>query len=286
MNFCGKSCAPAGPMAKAAFPQRPWRTFAPSFYRFCSMRSAVNIPAPHRATCFIQKPAVSYQNHDPGGAGKAGNGVIPMPGPPAPGHSNSLLYGGLQLGRCAPLQWGDISLESGTIRIHKTMLRIQDLTPDARRKTKVLIDCPPKQSSNRVIPMPSFLMAFLKPHRMAKDVYLLTGKRAYMEPRICLEKYKRLLIRAGLDSFTFHTPCVTPLPPAAWKTALMSALSEILGHANVNTTLQRYPAVHHLKAGADESSGKYFHSGSKLWSDGSASSQSKNFRTSFYIVLL
>ncbi len=40
---------------------------------------------------------------------------------------------------------------------------------------------------------------------MAKDVYLLTGKRAYMEPRICLEKYKRLLIRAGLDSFTFHT---------------------------------------------------------------------------------
>ncbi len=50
---------------------------------------------------------------------------------------------------------GDISLESGTIRIHKTMLRIQDLTPDARRKTKVLIDCPKTESSNRVIPMPS-----------------------------------------------------------------------------------------------------------------------------------
>ena len=115
------------------------------------------------------------------------------------------LYGGLRIGEVCALQWGDISLESGTIRIHKTMLRIQDLTPDARRKTKVLIDCPKTESSNRVIPMPSFLMAFLKPHRMAKDVYLLTGKRAYMEPRICLEKYKRLLIRAGLDSFTFHT---------------------------------------------------------------------------------
>ena len=115
------------------------------------------------------------------------------------------LYGGLRIGEVCALQWGDISLESGTIRIHKTMLRIQDLTPDARRKTKVLIDCPKTESSNRVIPMPSFLMAFLKQHRMAKDVYLLTGKRAYMEPRICLEKYKRLLIRAGLDSFTFHT---------------------------------------------------------------------------------
>ena len=61
---------------------------------------------------------------------------------------------------CA-LQWGDISLESGTIRIHKTMLRILDLTPDARRKTKVLIDCPKTESSNRVIPMPSFLMALV-----------------------------------------------------------------------------------------------------------------------------
>lgn len=54
-EFLLEKRAPAGPMAKAAFPQRPWRTFAPSFYRFCFMHSAVNIPAPHRATCFIQK---------------------------------------------------------------------------------------------------------------------------------------------------------------------------------------------------------------------------------------
>ena len=89
--------------------------------------------------------------------------------------------------------------------------------------------------------MPSFLMAFLKPHRMAKDVYLLTGKRAYMEPGICLEKYKRLLIRAGLDSFTFPHPASHLCHPAAWKNGFdAKSLSEILGHANVNTTLQRY----------------------------------------------
>ena len=150
------------------------------------------------------------------------------------------LYGGLRIGEVCALQWGDISLESGTIRIHKTMLRIQELTPDARRKTKVLIDCPKTESSNRVIPMPSFLMAFLKQHRMAKDVYLLTGKRAYMEPRICLEKYKRLLIRAGLDSFTFHTLRHTFATRCVENGFDAKSLSEILGHANVNTTLQRY----------------------------------------------
>ena len=189
------------------------------------------------------------------------------------------LYGGLRIGEVCALQWGDISLESGTIRIHKTMLRIQDLTPDARRKTKVLIDCPKTESSNRVIPMPSFLMAFLKQHRMAKDVYLLTGKRAYMEPRICLEKYKRLLIRAGLDSFTFHTLRHTFATRCVENGFDAKSLSEILGQYHFAAVCA---PVHHLKAGADESSGKYFHSGSKLWSDGSASSLKAGIsRTSF-----
>ena len=49
-----------------------------------------------------KKPAVSYQNHDPGGAGKAGNGVIPMPGPPAPGHSNSPVRGTTNWGGVRP----------------------------------------------------------------------------------------------------------------------------------------------------------------------------------------
>ncbi len=105
---------------------------------------------------------------------------------------------------CA-LQWGDISFVSGTIRIHKTILLIQDLAPEAQQKTKILIDCPKTESSNRVIPMPTFLLTFLEPHRRAEDIYLLTGTRAYLEPRICLDKYKRILTQAGLDSFTVHT---------------------------------------------------------------------------------
>ena len=88
--------------------------------------------------------------------------------------------------------------------------------------------------------MPSFLMAFLKPHRMAKDVYLLTGKRAYMEPRICLEKYKRLLIRAGLDSFTFHTLRHTFATRCIEVGFEVKSLSEILGHSSVKVTLDRY----------------------------------------------
>lgn len=161
---------------------------------------------------------------------------------PSPLHLGILtaLYGGLRIGEVCALQWGDISFESGTIHIHKTMLRIQDLTPDAKRKTKILIDCPKTESSNRIIPMPSFLMAFLMQHRMAKDMYLLTGKRAYMEPRICLEKYKRLLARAGLEPFTFHTLRHTFATRCVENGFDAKSLSEILGHANVNTTLQRY----------------------------------------------
>ena len=161
---------------------------------------------------------------------------------PAPLHLGILtaLYGGLRIGEVCALQWGDISFVSGTIRIHKTILRIQDLAPEAQQKTKILIDCPKTESSNRVIPMPTFLLTFLEPHRRAEDIYLLTGTRAYLEPRICLDKYKRILTQAGLDSFTFHTLRHTFATRCIENGFDPKSLSEILGHANVNTTLQRY----------------------------------------------
>lgn len=220
MDSCGKSCAPAGAVAKGGLSPKTVADIRSVLLQILLYAQRRQYPCAAQSHMFYPKnrqSATRIMTREE--QAKLETVLFQCPDPLHLGILTAL-YGGLRIGEVCALQWGDISLESGTIRIHKTMLRIQDLTPDARRKTKVLIDCPKTESSNRVIPMPSFLMAFLKPHRMAKDVYLLTGKRAYMEPRICLEKYKRLLIRAGLDSFTFHT-LRTPLPPAAWKTALM-----------------------------------------------------------------
>lgn len=150
------------------------------------------------------------------------------------------LYGGLRIGEVCALQWGDFQFESGTVQVSRTMLRVRDLAPDAPKKTKILIDRPKTESSIRIIPMPSFIIALFKEYQMAQDAYVLTGTQAYLEPRICLDQYKKVLKEAGLRPCTFHALRHTFATRCVESGFDPKSLSEILGHANVSTTLQRY----------------------------------------------
>lgn len=150
------------------------------------------------------------------------------------------LYGGLRVGELCALQWGDIQLENGIVRVSKTMMRIPDLDSDGARKTKILIDCPKTESSNRIIPLPAFLITFLSEYRKEGDAYILTGTSSWMEPRLCQRRYKKVLERAKLPCFTFHTLRHTFATRCVEMGFDTKSLSEILGHANVSTTLQRY----------------------------------------------
>ena len=150
------------------------------------------------------------------------------------------LYGGLRIGELCALQWKDIHFESGIIQISKTILRIQKEDRNDKKRTQVLIGRPKTDSSKRLIPMPAFILEFLGNFRQGSEIYLITGTKFYMEPRICLEKYKKILKKAGLDSYTFHTLRHTFATRCVEKGFDPKSLSEILGHANVNTTLQNY----------------------------------------------
>lgn len=150
------------------------------------------------------------------------------------------LYGGLRIGEVCALCWGDFQFENGTLQVNKTMLRIQNLNTNEPQKTKILIDCPKTMNSCRLIPLPSFILDFLARHKCDNSAYILTGNITYMEPRVCLSKYKQILKQAGLKSFTFHTLRHTFATRCVEMGFDTKSLSEILGHANVNTTLQRY----------------------------------------------
>ncbi len=150
------------------------------------------------------------------------------------------LYGGLRIGEVCALKWQDISFDTGTVCVAKTMLRIRDMSPGCRAKTRILIDRPKTESSCRTVPLPSFLLSFLHRHRQQADRYLLTGTASYLEPRVCLEKYKQVLTAAGVEPVTFHTLRHTFATRCVESGFDAKSLSEILGHANVSTTLQRY----------------------------------------------
>lgn len=150
------------------------------------------------------------------------------------------LYGGLRIGELCALQWADILYENGTIRVNKTMLRIQNTGNESEKKTRILIHSPKTESSDRFVPLPSFILNFIEKYRRGSGDFLLTGSKCYMEPRMCLWKYKQILEKAGIRSFTFHALRHTFATRCVENGFDPKSLSEILGHANVNTTLINY----------------------------------------------
>lgn len=150
------------------------------------------------------------------------------------------LYGGFRIGEICALQWGDIHFESGVVQIHKTIIRIQNTGHPGGKKTRILISRPKTESSRRMVPLPTFLLDLLKSVCEKPEIYLITGTKAFMEPRMYLEKYKQILKQAGLDSFSFHTLRHTFATRCVESGFDIKSLSEILGHASVSTTLQNY----------------------------------------------
>lgn len=150
------------------------------------------------------------------------------------------LYGGMRIGEICALQWGDIDFSNGTVNISKTLIRIRNMAANPENKTKVIIDRPKTINSIRVVPLPSFVLNHIKKYRRNCEAYLLTGTSAFMEPRICLSNYKKVLRQAGLPDHTFHVLRHTFATRCVENDFDIKSLSEILGHANVSTTLQRY----------------------------------------------
>lgn len=151
------------------------------------------------------------------------------------------LYTGLRLGEVCALRWEDISFENATLRVQRTLTRIQSVSSKADApKTRLVMGEPKTEKSNRIIPLPAFLARFLLPLRGEDGQYLLTGSAQSMEPRSYYEKYRRVLKACGLEGFTYHALRHTFATRCVENDFDLKSLSEILGHSHVSTTLQRY----------------------------------------------
>lgn len=150
------------------------------------------------------------------------------------------LYAGLRIGEVCALQWKDLNFEEGTVSINKTLLRIPNTDPNYSAKTKVIIERPKTESSNRIIPLPEFLLSYFQHEQMDGDIYFLSGKANYIEPRVCLSNYKRVLKKAEVAEHNFHALRHTFATQCVEKSFDIKSLSEIMGHSNISVTMQRY----------------------------------------------
>ena len=155
---------------------------------------------------------------------------------------------GLRLGEICALRKENILYKEEILQVRTTMQRIQDYETDENdktkkiRKTKIIITSPKSSCSVRDIPIPSFMLERLGRLKYRKDnVFVLTGlDNDFIEPRTLENIFKRYLTECNLDTTNFHTLRHTFATRCIEKGFDVKTLSEILGHANVNITLNRY----------------------------------------------
>ena len=150
------------------------------------------------------------------------------------------LFMGLRLGEACALTWNDIDFETETLRVSRTLQRVKDINGGNSAKTKVVIDTPKSEKSIRDIPVPEFLLPLLNQFKGDKDCYVSTNTVDYAEPRLLQKKYKTLLKKAGVNYRKYHATRHTFATDAYNNGMGIKSLSEILGHADIETTLRLY----------------------------------------------
>lgn len=150
------------------------------------------------------------------------------------------LFTGLRIGEVCALRWEDISMSEHTLHVHQTMQRVQcaDLSG---QKTKIVITTPKSSCSIRTIPLPDCLMTVLQKHEHASAGYLLTGKSgSFIEPRTMQNHFKRVLANCSIADANYHSLRHTFATRCVELGFDIKSLSEILGHASVTITMNRY----------------------------------------------
>lgn len=151
------------------------------------------------------------------------------------------LLTGLRIGEICALKWDDISLGDRTIRICSTMQRIRNIEEDRETKTKVVIGAPKTDTSFRTIPLTNYAVELCS--RMEDrdpELYVLTGRKRYMEPRTLQYRLKKYTQDCGLEDVHFHTLRHTFATRCVEVGFEIKSLSEILGHSTTTVTLERY----------------------------------------------
>jgi len=150
------------------------------------------------------------------------------------------LYTGIRVGELCALQWEDFDIVCGTLKIRKTMQRIQDTENGAFSKTKIVITEPKSQCSVREIPLPAFVIDIARRFIANPKAYILTGNDRYIEPRTMQNRFKSYIRDCGIADANFHALRHTFATRCVEVGFEIKSLSEVLGHANVNITLNRY----------------------------------------------
>ena len=116
------------------------------------------------------------------------------------------------------------------------------VNPHHVKKSKELDDNNPNKNDrkDREIPLPLFIVDVAKKFASNPKAYILTGTDRYIEPRTMQNRFKSYVKECNVEPANFHVLRHTFATRCVEVGFEVKSLSEVLGHANVNITLNRY----------------------------------------------
>ena len=146
------------------------------------------------------------------------------------------LFTGMRLGELWALKGSDIDCKNRTVTVNRTVQRIS--ATGHISKTILMETSPKSESSKRTIPLTDPVLERLR--KLEGDKPYIFGEDKPLDPRTMQQRFKRLLKEAGVDDRNFHTLRHVFATNCIENGMDVKALSEILGHADVKITLNRY----------------------------------------------
>lgn len=149
------------------------------------------------------------------------------------------LYSGIRIGELCALQWKDIDFKNNKLIISKTIQRVY-IKDKNKNVSKVIITTPKTKNANREIPINKDFMELLKSLKTDKENYILSNNDKYIEPRTYRKYFNKKLKELKIKHFNFHSLRHTFATNCISLGCDYKTVSELLGHANVNITLNLY----------------------------------------------
>ena len=149
------------------------------------------------------------------------------------------LYSGIRIGELCALQWKDIDFKDNILHINKTLQRIY-IKDNKESVSKIIITNPKTHNAERDIPLNKGFAHILKKHQTESNNYILSNCDKWIEPRTYRRYFKKCLDKAKIGQINFHGLRHTFATNCIKLGVDYKTVSELLGHANVNITLNLY----------------------------------------------